>query len=142
MAYSFFVYGTVKNIPDYEGDKRVKLKTTATMFDSRKKAILFSSALLISPYLVLLILILSNSIEQKFSLLLLELPVISIICLKTMRAKIFEKLEKLHTYGFLYQVSLLSLTFLIITANVFSISIIVLILSTLAFILKTKIDSR
>jgi 4-hydroxybenzoate polyprenyltransferase len=142
LTLVFFVYGTVKNIPDYEGDKKANLKTTATIFDTRRKAIIFSSTLLLMPYLVLLTLIASGMLAVEFSLLFLELPIISLICLQTLRSKAVEKLEKLHTAGFIYQVSFLSLAFLIISHDVFSILLLAVIALILAFVLKTKIDSR
>jgi 4-hydroxybenzoate polyprenyltransferase len=142
LGYSFLVYGTIKNLPDYEGDKKAGLKTSATIFSTRKKAILFATILLISPYLILLLLILSEYVDYNFILLFTGLPFISLICYKALKTKSFEKLEKLHTYGLIYQVGFLSLAFWIISPTIYSLILLTIILSLLFFILRTKFDSR
>ena len=55
LGYSFLVYGTIKNLPDYYGDKEAGLKTTATVFSTRKKAITIATFLLLSPYVLLVV---------------------------------------------------------------------------------------
>jgi 4-hydroxybenzoate polyprenyltransferase len=142
LSYAFLVYGTVKNIPDYEGDKRTGLKTTATIFKKRESAIKFASVLLLSPYVALLLLILYNLLDSKFSILFISLPLIIWICKKTLQSKSFEKLEKLHTYGFLYQVSFLSLAYLIISPSLVSVSLLFIMFLIQFLIIKTRFDSR
>jgi 4-hydroxybenzoate polyprenyltransferase len=142
LGYSFLVYGTVKNIPDYEGDKKARLRTTATIFKKREDAIKFATILLLSPYVILLVLVLSKLLEYKFALLFLWLPIILMICQKALKAKSFERLEKLHTYGFIYQVGFLSLAFLIVSPNIFSLTILALVFIIQSLIIKTRFDSR
>lgn len=142
LGYWFITYGTIKNLPDYEGDKKIGIKNSATMFSTRKEAVNFAVIILLSPFLILPFLILSNFIELKFILLFLWLPLIAIICSKALKAKNFETLEKLHTYGLIYAVGFLSLTVLIVSFTFYSLIFLVLALFILFLILKTKFDSR
>ena len=142
LGYWFITYGTIKNLPDYDGDKKIGIKNSATMFSTRKKAIVFAVILLLSPFLILPFLILFNFIELKFLLLFLWLPLISLICFKALKAKTFETLEKLHTYGLIYAVGFLSLTLLIVSLTFYSLIFLILSIFFLFLILKTKFDSR
>ncbi|MFQ6020622.1 MAG: UbiA prenyltransferase family protein [Candidatus Aenigmatarchaeota archaeon] len=142
LGYWFITYGTIKNLPDYEGDKRIGLRTSATIFDTRKKAVMFAVTLLLSPYLILLFLLLFNLIEFKFVYLFLGLPLVSFVCYKALKAKAYQTLEKMHTYGLVYAVIFLALTLFIISLTIYSVIFLVLLLSILFLILKTRFDSR
>src|SRR5262249_1253238 len=45
-AYFMLTYGVVKNLPDYQGDRRANIRTSATIFSTIRDAVNFSSALL------------------------------------------------------------------------------------------------
>src|SRR5207249_8831829 len=53
VTYFMFTYGTVKNLPDYSGDKKAGTKTTATVFGNIARAVKFTTIILISPYVSL-----------------------------------------------------------------------------------------
>ena len=142
LGYWFLTYGTIKNLPDFKGDKIAGLRTSATVFSTRRKAVGVASALLLSSYVILFLLLLFNYIEYKFALLFLLLPVISIICYKALKAKTYESLEKLHTYGLIYADVFLSLTLVIISPTIYSFIFLVVLLSLQSLILKTRFDSR
>lgn len=142
LSYFFLVYGTIKNIPDFEGDKKAGLKTTATIFDTRKKAIQFAMVLLLSPYFLLSILLITNALNSIFSVLLLFLPWVCLLCYKLIGAEEFDKLEKLHTYGFFYQTGILLTSLLLIDPSVLTIVLSVATLIILITIQFLRLDSR
>src|SRR6266487_5807785 len=49
VTYFMLTYGTVKNLPDYSGDKKAGTRTTATVFRSMGSAVRFSGILLFTP---------------------------------------------------------------------------------------------
>src|SRR5437667_7140385 len=53
ITYFMFTYGTVKNLPDYSGDKKAGTRTSATIFHSLANAVRFSGILLFTPYILL-----------------------------------------------------------------------------------------
>src|SRR5260370_14217198 len=54
VTYFMFTYGTVKNLPDYSGDKKAGTRTSATIFHSLGNAVRFSAILLFTPYILLI----------------------------------------------------------------------------------------
>jgi 4-hydroxybenzoate polyprenyltransferase len=142
IGYSFVVYGTIKNLPDYDGDQAAGLRTSATIFSSRRKAIVFATVLLLSPYVLLIIFVLLNILADKFLWLLTLLPFLSLICYQAFKAANTENLEKLHTYGFFYEAGFLSLTLFFVTNLLYAIIIVSVTLSITCVIQYIKIDSR
>lgn len=142
LGFSFLVYGTIKNLPDYYGDKAVGLTTTATIFRTRKQAIVAATFLLLSPYALLLALVGLNIIDIKFLWLLTLLPIITLICYGALTMPDTDNLEKLHTYGFFYETLVLSLTVFLVT-NILTATVIVLTTLAATYIIqRTGIDSR
>jgi 4-hydroxybenzoate polyprenyltransferase len=142
LGYSFLVYGTVKNLPDYYGDRETNLNTTATVFKTRRKAIAVATILLLSPYALLIGLVYSEIIDQNFLWLLTLLPFIALICYRALTKSKSENLEKLHTYGFFYQAGILSITMFLVTNLLYAIIIVSTTLSVTFAIQYIKIDSR
>src|SRR5438093_4897898 len=57
LTLFMFTYGTVKNLPDYFGDMKAGIRTSATIFKNVRKAVLFSATLLSTPYIFLVALV-------------------------------------------------------------------------------------
>jgi len=142
FGYWFLTYGTVKNIPDYEGDKSVGIRNFATIFNTRDKAILAAIILLLSPFPLLLIFLLLGMMTTNFALLYLTLPIILFISTKLTKVKSFEKLEKFHTYGLIYAVLFLALAFILTYPTLYSAILTIAILVVLFSILKVRFDTR
>src|SRR5437879_3111582 len=53
LTWFMFTYGTVKNLPDYFGYMKAGIRTSATIFKQVKRAVLFSSLLLSTPFIFL-----------------------------------------------------------------------------------------
>ncbi len=113
VTYFMFTYGTVKNLPDYWGDKKAGTKTTATVFSNIRSAVKFSTILLISPYILLLGLTVSGLLPSTYYLDLVLFPLLLFILYTMLKAKTGEGLEKAHTYGFFYAISFLLFTLVI-----------------------------
>ena len=142
LGYSFLVYGTIKNLPDYYGDKEAGLKTTATVFSTRKKAVTIAAFLLLSPYALLVVLVSLNILEYKFLWLLTLIPLIALICYRALTESCAKALEKLHTYGFFYQAGVLCLTLFLVTSLSYAIIIVSITLSVTCAIQHIRLDSR
>lgn len=102
VAWFFFAYGTLKNLPDIEGDRASGTVTFFTMF-SRSRAALLSGALLASPYLLLLGLILAGVLEPRYLITFLFVPLLAWVVYRTARAATPEAREATHALGYLYQ---------------------------------------
>lgn len=142
LGYVFLTYCTLKNIPDYDGDRLAGLRTSATIFSSKKKASYAATALLLSPYPLLVALTSLGIIETKFNVLLWLLPVIGYIAHGIIKAETYEVYERFHTLGLIYVVAFLVSTLLIISPSLNTLGLIIGLLAVQSVILKAKIDSR
>jgi 4-hydroxybenzoate polyprenyltransferase len=137
-----FAYGTVKNIPDYIGDKIAGLKTTTTAFESYRMAVLVSTTILLTPYALLGHLVLSGTIATLY---LLNLPLMIFPLYwgySNLRTTKREISEKIHTYGFIYAISFLLFNLILTHPTVYSMTIAICVYSIIYFINKYEIDSR
>jgi 4-hydroxybenzoate polyprenyltransferase len=142
LGYFFLVYGTIKNLPDYDGDREAGLKTTATVFSTRKKAVVVATFLLISPYVLLVTLLSLNVLDYKFLSLFTSFPFIVIICYRALTESKTEALEKLHTYGFFYEAMVLSVALFLVTSLLNATIIVSITLLTTWVIQQKRVDSR
>lgn len=142
LGYVFLTYCTLKNIPDYDGDRLAGLRTSATIFSSKKKASYAAAALLLSPYPLLVALTSLGIMEAKYNLLLGLLPVIGYICYGVINAETYEEHEKFHTLGLIYMVAFLASTLLTIAPTLRTFGLIIGLLAMQSLVLKAKIDSR
>jgi 4-hydroxybenzoate polyprenyltransferase len=142
LGYVFLTYCTLKNLPDYWGDKEAGLRTSATVFASPEDAARAAFALLLTPYPLLAGLTSFNVVEAKFGLLLVLLPLVVYIGRGITSADTYDKYERLHTLGLVYVVAFLVITLLIISPAVETALMISGLLAIQSFILKAKIDSR
>lgn len=142
VTYFMLTYGTVKNLPDYFGDKKAGTRTTATVFGSIKNAVRFSGLLLITPYALLVTLVASGFLAPIYLADLGLVAILAIIISRMMKAKSSQELEHSHTIGFFYAISFILFT-LVLTAPTLS-SIIVLLSAYLWTLLVSRVsmDSR
>ncbi len=144
LLFSTFMltYGTVKNIPDYAGDKLAGLKTSTTIFKNYQKAIISSTLALMIPYVVLSFLLVTSALPISYviNFSFLAFPFYwGYTNLQTTKREIK---EKIHTYGFLYAVSFLLLNMILTYPSLMSIVITIYVHTTLYLIDKYEIDSR
>jgi 4-hydroxybenzoate polyprenyltransferase len=142
LGYVFLTYCTLKNIPDYDGDKLAGLRTSATIFSSKKKASYAATVLLLSPYPLLVALTSLGIVEARFNVLIWLLPVIGYISYGIIKAETYEEHERFHTLGLIYVVAFLVSTLLIISPTLNTLGFIIGLLAVQGLILKTKLDSR
>ncbi len=142
VTYFMLTYGTVKNLPDYSGDKKAGTHTTATVFHSLTSAVRFSGILLFTPYILLASLIASGSLAPiylaDFGMALILAAIVS----RMLKAKSSQELEKTHTIGFFYAISFILFT-LVLTAPTLG-SIVVILSAYLWTLLVSRVsmDSR
>ncbi len=129
VTYFMLTYGTVKNLPDYSGDKKAGTRTTATVFRSMGSAVRFSGILLFTPYLLLTAMIATGLLAPIY---LADLGMAAILAM----------IVKTHTIGFFYAISFLLFT--LVLASPTLVSIIVLLSAYLWTLLVSRVsmDSR
>ncbi len=142
VTYFMLTYGTVKNLPDYFGDKKAGTRTTATVFRNIKNATRFSSLFLFTPYILLITLVTTGLLSPIYLADLGMAIILSLIVFRMLKAKTSQELEKTHTIGFFYAISFILFT-IVLTSPTLS-SIIVILSAYLWTLLVSKIsmDSR
>ena len=141
-TYFMFTYGTVKNLPDYQGDKRAGIRTSATIFTSIRNAIVFSSVLLSTPYLLLAGLVMAGLVGTIYLLDLGFALVLSFILRQMWSTKTPEGLEKAHTIGFFYAISFLAFTLVLTSPTILTLVIIMGAYAWTLLVSKVNVDSR
>lgn len=137
-----FAYGTVKNIPDYIGDKLAGLKTTTTAFNSYQMAVKSSTAILLTPYALLIYLVASGSLPYQY---LINLPLIAFPCYwgySNLHSTTRETKEKNHTRGFIYAISFLLFNLILTYPSIIAVYTVIGVYAMLYMINKYEIDSR
>jgi 4-hydroxybenzoate polyprenyltransferase len=142
VTYFMLTYGTVKNLPDYAGDKKAGTRTSATIFHTIKNAVSFSSVLLITPYVLLLALVASGELATIYLADLMMLAILAFILQGIRKAKTSEKLEHLHTFGFFYAISFLLFTLVLTSATLQSLAIIAGAYLWIFLVSRVNFDSR
>ncbi len=144
MTYFFFTYFTVKNIPDYLGDRKAKIKTLMTKVSAYEKGVYLSFMILFTPYILLIFFITTNLLEKKYLLLYVFIPLLLVLLQRNIHHKKNpSKLERLHTYGFLYAISFLNLILLLSVPLERAIIWVAFSYCFLLFVMKiTFVDSR
>jgi 4-hydroxybenzoate polyprenyltransferase len=141
-SYFMFTYGAVKNLPDYYGDKRASIKTSATIFPTIRDAVVFSSALLFTPYLFLLGLVATGVIGTIYLLDLGFAVILALIIREMWLTMTPEGLEKAHTIGFFYAISFLTFTLVLMSPSVLTLAIAVGAYAWTLSVSKVNVDSR
>jgi len=142
VTFFMLTYGTVKNLPDYFGDKKAGTRTTATIFGSIKNAVRFSGILLFTPY-VLLAGFVSTGLLSPIYLADLGLAVILLMIVSKMfKAKSSQDLEKTHTIGFFYAISFILFTIVLTAPTLASIVVILAAYLWTLLVSRVSMDSR
>jgi len=144
LLFTLFMltYGTIKNVPDFRGDQMAGLKTTATVFKSFKQAIKVNLVLLLAPYVLLIFFIGIGTLNKIYLLnvCLILFPIYWLyVNLQTSKR---ERLEKIHTKGFIYAISFYLFNFILNHFSSTSIALTASMMITIYIISKFRIDSR
>jgi len=142
LTWFMFTYGTVKNLPDYFGDMKAGIRTSATIFKNVRKAVLFSATLLSTPFIFLVGLVALGFLGPIYIADLALVPLLIFILSEMLRAKDSAGLEKAHTLGFFYAISFLLFT-LVLTSPTLQSLVMVLVAYFWALIdAKISVHSR
>ena len=142
VTYFMFTYGTVKNLPDYSGDKKAGTKTTATVFGDIRRAVRFTTIILISPYIFLVGLTIMGLLPPIFYVELALTPLLLFILYTMWTAKSSEGFEKMHTYGFFYAISFLLFTLVVSSPSLKSLGIVISAFLWTLLVSRIHVDSR
>ena len=142
VTYFMLTYGTVKNLPDYFGDKKAGTRTTATIFRSITGAVRFSGILLFTPYLLLGMLVVSSLLAPIYLADLGMMIILAMIVSRMARAKSSQELEKMHTIGFLYAISFILFTLVLTSPTPGSIVVVLAAYLWTLLVSRVSMDSR
>src|SRR3989442_2157042 len=93
LTWFMFTYGTVKNLPDYFGDMKAGIRTSATIFKNVRKAVLFSATLLSTPYIFLVGLVALGFLGPIYIVDLAPVPLLISILSERLSSKVMAGLE-------------------------------------------------
>lgn len=142
VTYFMLTYGTVKNLPDYSGDKKAGTRTSATIFKSLGNAVRFTGLLLSTPYILLVALVVAGALAPIYLADLGMALILAIIFSMLMKAKSSQELEKAHTFGFFYAISFLLFTLVLSSPTLQSIVVLLSAYFWTLLVSKINIDSR
>src|SRR6058998_4185344 len=142
LTYFMFTYGTVKNLPDYSGDKKAGTKTTATVFGNIRRAVKFTTIILISPYVFLVGLTITGFLPAIYYAELILTPLLIFILHNMWTARSSEGFEKMHTYGFFYAISFLLFTLVVSSPSLKSLGVVISAFLWTLLVSRIHIDSR
>jgi 4-hydroxybenzoate polyprenyltransferase len=142
VTYFMLTYGTVKNLPDYFGDKKAGTRTTATVFRSIIDAVRFSTILLFTPYLLLVGLVATGLLAPIYLADLGMAVILTIIVARMLKSKSSQEFEKTHTIGFFYAISFLLFTLVLASPTLASIVIILSAYLWTLLVSRVSMDSR
>ncbi len=141
-TYFMLTYGTVKNLPDYQGDKEAGTRTSATVFNEIKNAVLFTGTLLFTPYFLLISLVVTGQLAPTYLLDLWLALVLVFIFHQMWKTKTSEGLEKAHTVGFFYAISFLVFTLVLSSPTILSLVTVIGVYLWTLLVSKVNVDSR
>ncbi len=141
-TYFMLTYGTVKNLPDYQGDKKTGTRTTATMFKTVREAVVFSGALLYTPFILLVALVVAQLLPSIYFLDIGFATILTLILRQMWRARDSQGLERAHTLAFFYAVSFLLFTLVLTLPSIGSVIAVTTSLLWTILVSKINIDSR
>ncbi len=141
-TYFMLTYGTVKNLPDYQGDRKAGTRTSATIFNKITNAILFAGVLLFTPYILLVGLVATGQLATIYlldlGLALVLIPIFS----QMWKTRTSEGLEKAHTLGFFYAISFLVFTLVLSSPTIQSLATVLGVYLWTLMVSKINVDSR
>jgi 4-hydroxybenzoate polyprenyltransferase len=142
LTWFMFTYGTVKNLPDYFGDMKAGIRTSATVFKNVKNAVLFSSTLLSTPFILLVTFVSLGLLQPIYIADLLLLPLFAFIITEMLKAKDAAGLEKAHTLGFFYAISFLLFTLVLTSPTIQSLVLVFVAYLWALTVAKVSVHSR
>ena len=142
VTYFMLTYGTVKNLPDYSGDKKAGTRTSATVFKTMRSAIRFSGVLLFTPYALLVSLVLVGSLPPIYLADLGLAVILALVVSRMLRAKSSQELERAHTIGFFYAISFILFTIVLTSPTLSSLVVLLSAYLWTLIVSRVSMDSR
>jgi len=142
ITYFMLTYGTVKNLPDYFGDKKAGTRTTATIFRSISSAARFSGILLFTPYLLLALFIATGLLAPIYLADFGMALIFTMIFARMLKAKSSQEFEGTHTIGFFYAISFILFTLVLSSPTLASIIVVLCAYLWTFLVSRVSMDSR
>ena len=142
ITYFMLTYGTVKNLPDYFGDKKAGTRTTATIFRSISSAARFSGILLFTPYLLLALFIATGLLAPIYLADFGMALIFTMIFARMLKAKSSQEFEGTHTIGFFYAISFILFTLVLSSPTLSSIVVVLSAYLWTFLVSRVSMDSR
>src|SRR5712691_10460710 len=142
LTWFMFTYGTVKNLPDYFGDMKAGIRTSATIFKNVKKAVFFSCTLLSTLFILLVAFVSLGLLEPIYIADLALIPLFVFIITEMLKAKDTTGLEKAHTLDFFYAISFLLFTLVLTSPTIQSLVMVLVAYLWTLTVAKVSVHSR
>lgn len=142
VTYFMFCYGTVKNLPDYAGDKKAGIRTSATVFHNVSNAVTFTGILLFTPYVLLVSLVLLDLLQPIYLADLTLLPILGFVFIKMHGANNPEQLEQAHTFGYFYAITFVLSTLVVSTMTPTALVVVTVAYAWAFLVSKSSLHSR
>nr|WP_283809078.1 UbiA family prenyltransferase [Tumebacillus amylolyticus] len=139
----FGLFGTAKNLQDYDGDKAAGIRTTATMFATKKAAVFFIAACITTTPLLFIFPILWGSFPVQMGIVpLWSLIICPIMALNYKFRHNPEMLKTLQSVFFLYPILFLGSLCLITYSSLTMAGVVFLHLCLLVLVERLGLDAR
>jgi hypothetical protein len=118
------------------------IRTSATVFKSVKRAVLFSCALLSTPFILLVAFLSLGLLEPIYIADLALIPLFAFVITEMLKAKDTTGLEKAHTLGFFYAISFLLFTLVLTSPTIQSLVMVLVAFLWTLTVAKVSVHSR
>ncbi len=142
VTFFMLTYGTVKNLPDYQGDKKAGTRTSATIFKNVEEAVQFTTIFLFTPYVLLVFFVLSGLLSPLYLIDLGFALILVVITFQMWKFQTPQGLEKVHTFGFFYAISFLLSTLILASPTIESLVVVLSAYLWTLLVSRVNIDSR
>ncbi len=142
VTYFMLTYGTVKNLPDYQGDRKAGARTSATIFKNIRAAVRFTIIFLFTPYVLIASFVASGLLSPLYLADLGFAFILTFITFQMWKAETPQGLEKVHTFGFFYAISFLLFTLVLASPTIESLVVVLSASLWTILVSKVNIDSR
>jgi 4-hydroxybenzoate polyprenyltransferase len=142
VTYFMFTYGTVKNLPDFAGDKKAGVKTSATIFKNIGDAVAFTGILLFTPYILLVSLVGVGLLNPIYLVSLAMLPMLAFVFQRMRGARNSEQLEHAHTLGYFYAISFVLVTLILSTTTMTAVAVVAVAYVWALLVSRSRLHSR
>jgi 4-hydroxybenzoate polyprenyltransferase len=142
LFFWFCAKGLIKNVPDYDGDKRVNVTTSATLSASRRSAAISAAVATFLVYAAVVVPVAFGFVEGKYLIALVWLPAACFQAWRLIRASDEKSSNDMLRDDMFLSVAYLSTLILIEHLSVFSVAVVVVGFAIMLLSDLLRLDTR